>query len=201
MRVWDYDRTDSHFDRALHADLLPQLVASTPFMRRSAPSPVTLPERTNRARLGLAWACSDGLDHLERSVSLRVLLPFFWRPDIEFYSLQVGGREQDACIYQRFLHLPDPPLESFADTANLIASLDGVITVDTAVAHLAGSLGVPTLTLLPFPSDLIWGFADTTPWYPTMRCIRQRSRGDWVSVQSQVQEALDSHWWEGVGDP
>ncbi len=202
MQAWDRTRTDAHFDRALNASLLPRLVGSLPpFVRRSAPSPLTLPERTNPARLGLAWACSGWFDHMERSLSLRVLMPFFWRPDVEFYSLQVGERADEAFIYKRFLRLPDPPLESFADTANLIASLDGVITVDTSVAHLAGSLGAPTLTLLPFPGDFQWGFADTTPWYPTMRFIRQRSRWDWLGVQNQLQEALDAHWWEGAVKP
>ncbi|HTD60281.1 MAG TPA: glycosyltransferase family 9 protein [Gemmatimonadaceae bacterium] len=195
MQAWDRDRTNAHFDRALHAQLLPRLIGPLPpFVRRSAPSPLTLPQQTIGARLGLAWACGNGLDHLERSVPLRVLMPFLWQPDIEFYSLQVGEVAHEASIYPRF-HMPDSPIESFTDTANVIAGLDGVITVDTAVAHLAGSLGVPTLTLLPFPSDILWGFADTTPWYPTMRLIRQRAPSDWLSIQPQVQQALESRWW------
>jgi hypothetical protein len=197
MQAWDRGRTDARFDVALHAQLFPRLLgALPPFVRRSAPSPVALPERTSAARLGLAWACGEGLDHLDRSVPLRVLMPFLWRPDIAFFSLQVGATAHAARIYPR-LCTPDPPLGSFADTANLIASLDGVITVDTAVAHLAGSLGAPTLTLLPFPADLLWGFDETTAWYPTMRLIRQRGPADWLSIQPQLQEALDARWWMG----
>jgi hypothetical protein len=123
--------------------------------------------------------------------------PFFWRPDIEFYSLQVGVRAQEAHLFPR-LHVPDPAFESFADTANLIANLDGVVTVDTSAAHLSGTLGAPTLTLLPFPGDAFWSFADTTPWYPTMRFIRQRRPWDWSDVQTELQEALDSRWWEAI---
>ncbi|HTD60282.1 MAG TPA: glycosyltransferase family 9 protein [Gemmatimonadaceae bacterium] len=199
MQAWDRDRADAHFDYALHPSILPLLVGPfPPFVRRTAPSPRMLPERTNQARFGFAWASGYGPEHLERSMPLRVLMPFFWRPDIEFHSLQAGVVGDDALMYPRF-RMPDPPLGSFADTANLIASLDGVITIDTAVAHLAGSLGVPTLALLPFPSHALWGFADTTPWYPTMRLIRQRGPFDWSSIQTQVQEALESRWWEAEG--
>jgi hypothetical protein len=195
----DATRTDARFDRALSAELLPQLVGPLPpFIRRAAPAPVTWPERTNHARLGLVWAAQLFNSHLERSVPLGLLMPFFWRPDVEFYSLQVGIRAREDYMYPR-LRLPNPPLDSFADTANLVATLDGVVTVDTSVAHLSGSLGVPTLTLLPTPCDVYWGFADTTPWYPTMRLIRQRNPWDWLSVQAQLKEALDSRWWEGTG--
>jgi hypothetical protein len=198
MHAFNVERTDAHFDRALNGNLLPRLLGPLPpFVPRRAPSPVTL-ERANHARLGIAWACSIGrLDHLERSMPLRMLMPFFWRPDVEFYSLQVGTYAQEASPFPR-LRIPDPPLESFADTANLIASLDGVITVDTSVAHLAGSLGTPTLTLLPLPGDILWSTADTTPWYPTMRFIRQRRTWDWLSVQARLKDALDARWWETI---
>ena len=80
-----------------------------------------------------------------------------------------------------------PLLTDWAETAALVASLDLIVTVDTAVAHLAGALGKPTWVLLPFSPDWRWMLdrADS-PWYPTLRLFRQPSPGDWSSVLSQV---------------
>ena len=66
--------------------------------------------------------------------------------------------------------------------------LDGVISVDTAVAHLAGSLGIPTLLLLPEPCDWRWGLeGERTPWYSSVRLLRGR---DWTAVLQRLREAL-----------
>ena len=84
-----------------------------------------------------------------------------------------------------------PILGDFADTAAAVSCLDLVITVDTAVAHLAGALATPVWTLLPFAADWRW-LEDRTdsPWYPTMRLFRQPAPGDWTSVVSAVAAAL-----------
>jgi hypothetical protein len=71
-----------------------------------------------------------------------------------------------------------PRINDFMDTAHLAMRLDLVVTVDTSVAHLAGSLGVPTAVLLTHPPDWRWGLADATPWYPSVRLVRQRDRRD-----------------------
>lgn len=82
-------------------------------------------------------------------------------------------------------------LRDFADTANLIAALDLVISVDTAVAHLAGALGKPVWLLNRFDTEWRWMLdRDTSPWYPAMRIFRQPSHGDWTSVLETVVEAL-----------
>jgi len=82
-------------------------------------------------------------------------------------------------------------LRDFADTAALVASLDLVISVDTAVAHLAGALGVPCWLLLPdYRTDWRWLTGrDDTPWYPQMRLFRQRA-GDWDAAIADVAAAL-----------
>jgi ADP-heptose:LPS heptosyltransferase len=82
-------------------------------------------------------------------------------------------------------------LADFADTAAAITLCDLVISVDTAVAHLAGAMGKPVFILLPFASDWRWMLdrADT-PWYPTARLFRQPALQDWDSVIAQVQAEL-----------
>jgi ADP-heptose:LPS heptosyltransferase len=79
----------------------------------------------------------------------------------------------------------------FADTAAVMASLDAVIAVDTAVAHLAGAMGKPLFLLLPFAADFRWlrERADS-PWYPTARLFRQPQFGDWDSVVKILRQEL-----------
>jgi ADP-heptose:LPS heptosyltransferase len=73
----------------------------------------------------------------------------------------------------------------------LLDQLDLVITVDTAVAHLAGALGKPVWVLLPAVPDWRWGLAgEQTPWYPTMRLFRQTRAGDWAAVMQRVAQTL-----------
>jgi len=82
-------------------------------------------------------------------------------------------------------------LKSLDDTAALIETLDLVITVDTAVAHLAGALGKPTWLLLHDFADCRWGLqADRSYWYADMRLFRQRDAGDWPGVIAEVTAAL-----------
>ena len=79
------------------------------------------------------------------------------------------------------------------DTAEVIQQLDLVITVDTAVAHLAGALNKPTWVLLPQNADFRWlRRRPDSPWYPSMRLFRQHVHGDWKSVADQLDEAFDS---------
>jgi len=112
---------------------------------------------------------------------------------VDFFSLQVdGGAEQirqlsgAAGLVDHTEHIHD-----FADTAALIAELDLIISVDTAVAHLTGALGRPVWTLLPFVPDWRWGLeSEQTPWYPTMRLFRQPTLGNWEAVIQRVAEEL-----------
>ena len=83
-------------------------------------------------------------------------------------------------------------LDTFADTAGLIAQLDLVISVDTAVAHLAGALGKPVWIALPFTPDWRWQLKRSdSPWYPGVRLFRQAVRRDWSKVTEEIRAALD----------
>ncbi len=88
------------------------------------------------------------------------------------------------------MHFGDD-LNDFADTAALIESLDLVISVDTAVAHLAGALGKPVLVLQRYSPDFRWLLdRDDSPWYPSARLFRQPQRGDWSSVIAELADFL-----------
>jgi len=147
-----------------------------------------------RLKVGLVWAGqpSHANDH-NRSVALAKLAPFGAVDNVWLCSLQKGKAAQQ--IYDRSNSLRmqnwEKDLRDFSDTAALIANLDLVICVDTAVAHLAGALGKPVWLMLPFVPDWRWmlGRSDS-PWYPSMRLFRQASFGDWESLISQVREAL-----------
>jgi hypothetical protein len=189
-----HDPPDFDFDWHLWCMSLPHVTGGLPpFVPLTAPNPIQWPRSSERRlRIGVCWACSDeALDHLERSIPLSFLAPFFWCRDMEWYSLQVGSRAHDADYYPGVKH-PPLPLRTFTETANVLVGLDCVISVDTAICHLAGSLGVPTLTLLRCAADAKWGHLDTTSLYPSMRLIRQRTPGDWLGVVQIVHEELDA---------
>ncbi|MBF2020877.1 MAG: hypothetical protein IGR93_12415 [Hydrococcus sp. C42_A2020_068] len=117
-------------------------------------------------------------------------------PEVSLYSLQVGKwtSEIDEFKHENRLYDLSPQIKDFADTAVLISQLDLVISVDTAVIHLAGAMGKPVWTLLGFDADWRWmQDCEDTPWYPTMRLFRQRQHGDWESVFAQVIPALKQH--------
>lgn len=148
---------------------------------------------TARLRVGLAWAGNPKHPNdRRRSMPAKKLLPLFGVPGVTFHSLQIQpeGGPPKALLDAGLLDLT-ASIADFADTAALIAELDRVIAVDTAVAHLAGALGRPVWTLLPFVADWRWGRnTEDTPWYPTMRLFRQPAPGDWATVIHRVGEAL-----------
>ena len=151
-------------------------------------------ESSARRRVGLVWAGSPTYKNdRQRSCPLQDVAAVLRTPGVTFYSLQTGDRGQEWAQLPPALHLQDlaPLLHDYGDTALLIDQLDLVITVDTSVAHLAGALGKPVWTLLPYVPDWRWGLeGETTPWYPTMRLFRQLRPGNWAAVLARVAEAL-----------
>jgi hypothetical protein len=145
-------------------------------------------------KVGLAWAGNKAhKNDRHRSIELSTLAPLGEVPHVSFISLQKGEPAKQATRAPAGITLFDwsNELGDFADTATLIANLDLIISVDTAVAHLAGAMGKPVWTLLPFVPDWRWLLErEDSPWYPTMRLFRQSAPGDWSGVITRVVGAL-----------
>ncbi|HSX82905.1 MAG TPA: tetratricopeptide repeat-containing glycosyltransferase family protein, partial [Candidatus Saccharimonadia bacterium] len=145
-------------------------------------------------RVGLVWAGNPShKNDRNRSCSLATLAPLAPLPHLALFSLQTGpaAGQLDQPPPGMVLHDVGRTLGDFADTAAVIAHLDLVLTVDTAVAHLAGAMGKPVWTMLPFAPDWRWGqHSAHTPWYPTMRLFRQPAPGAWEAVCQSVVDAL-----------
>ena len=146
-------------------------------------------------RIGLVWEGNErhhspivtASDFL-RTISPEQLAPLLEVSGVQFFSLQ-----KDGSIAPKNFPLTDfmDEMEDFADTAALIANLDLVISVDTAVAHLAAGLGKPVWMLAPFVPCWRWFFdRRDSPWYPTLRLYRQPRPGDWDTVLAEVVQDL-----------
>jgi ADP-heptose:LPS heptosyltransferase len=145
-------------------------------------------------RVGFVWSGdARHKNDSRRSMAFAALAPLVAMPGIDFVSLQKNPREADVQALRRCRNVIDiaAELEDFADTAAAISLIDLVITVDTSVAHLAGSLGKPVWILLPVAVDWRWLLnREDSPWYPTARLFRQASAGDWDGVIARVGEEL-----------
>ena len=144
-------------------------------------------------KVGLVWrgGFRYALDAM-RSLSLEALAPLAEVEGVRLVSLQkeLLPAEAETPLLARS-DAAGPDLTDFAATAAAVAALDLVISVDTAVAHLAGALGRPTWLLLPHPSDWRWGLeASSTVWYPSLRLFRQDEPGDWAGVVHRVTRDL-----------
>jgi hypothetical protein len=145
-------------------------------------------------RVGLAWAGNSNHqnDH-NRSIAPIRLAPLWHVSGVSWVSLQVGahaGALRDHAPDGAVLDLA-PALTDLAETAAAMTQLDLVVTVDTAVAHLAGALGRPVWIMLPTLPDWRWLLQrEDTPWYPTMRLFRQVRAGNWEEVVARVAASI-----------
>jgi hypothetical protein len=143
-------------------------------------------------KIGIAWAGRPGHQNdRRRSMPAEMLASLGDVKGVTFVTVQ--PRDPTAPPPPVGLRLLDlgPRLRDFGDTAALLSQLDLLITVDTAVAHLAGAIGRPVWTLLAFSPDWRWLLdRQDTPWYPTMRLVRQRRVGDWRDVIDRVRAEL-----------
>ena len=154
-------------------------------------------DRLPGLKVGIVWQGSPEhkRDRL-RSMPLAEFEPLARVHGVQLVSLQKGqGSEQVPALGGRFAVIDwTDRFDDFADTAALMKSLDLVVTVDSAVAHLAGALAVPVWVALPSSADFRWLLhREDSPWYPTMRLFRQRSPGDWADVFDRVTECLTAY--------
>ena len=142
-------------------------------------------------RIGLCWW---GAQHIpKRSILPALLVPLLQQAGAEFHAVQQEITPSDADWLARHpaVRVHAPALRDFSATAALLLQMDLVISIDTAVAHLAGALGVPVWILLPFSPDWRWFVGRTdSPWYPSARLFRQSRAGDWAGVMRHVAAAL-----------
>lgn len=201
--TWD-SPPDCKFDLRISIMNLPALFGTTmesidgrvPYI---SADPVKLqdwqqPLNAEQFKIGIAWAGSPKhTNDRKRSCSPDLLEPLLQFEDVALYSLQkdisdirVKHQLQTLGIQQiaeRF--------GSFADTAAALSNLDLIITVDTAVLHLAGALGLPTWGMIPYSPDWRWMLhREDSPWYPTLRLFRQPRPGDWQSIINRITQEL-----------
>lgn len=168
---------------------LATIPASVPYLEVDMPAPVD----SDRLRVGVVWSGStQHKNDKNRSMPISSLATLFDLP-VDWVCLQPDLRDADLQWLAEHpgLTLARPELKDFVDTAAVIAGLDLVVSVDTAVAHLAGALGKSIWLLLPTGCDYRWLLdrADS-PWYPTARLFRQKIRGGWSDVVAEIKQEL-----------
>lgn len=167
---------------------------------KSAAWQTRLGERT-ALRVGLVWSGSPRVDtpaakrlDAQRSMRFAMLAPLVENEAVQWFSLQVGEQAvaqlRQHPLAARVTDYSDR-FDDFSDTAAMIDHLDLVVSVDTAVAHLAGSLGKPVWLLNRYNTDWRWLLERSdSPWYPGMRIFRQAQLGDWSNVIDEAAAAL-----------
>jgi len=168
------------------------LSANLPYLRPAAPP---RPRAASPARVGLVWRGAPYLDSDRvRSIALSEFLPLLaLAGPVQWVSLQHDDHRPDelAIIQQHGIETPIRSGFDFLDTAGIVADLDLVIAVDTAIVHLAGSLGTPVWLLNRATSEWRWGWKRAiSPWYPTMRLFNQDKLLEWGPVLRDVRESL-----------
>jgi tetratricopeptide (TPR) repeat protein len=196
LRDFDVHCPAGSLPHALRTDLatipadVPYLSASADRIAKWRPRIESLPA----PRVAIAWSGAAGhANDRNRSVALSRLAPLLALEHVSFVSIQRDVRNEDAELLARtprLTHVGDD-LTDFDDTATIAALVDVVISVDTAVVHLAGALGRPTWILVPFWPDWRWLLErEDSLWYPTARLFRQTAAGEWDSAIARVKDAL-----------
>jgi len=141
--------------------------------------------------VGLVWAGNPGQSHdYTRSIPPAFMAPLLAREDVRFFNLLVGPRGDE--IRDPALIDVRTEIDDFASTAALMQTLDLIVSVDSAPAHLAGALGRPLWVLLSFDPDSRYFLkSEACPWYPSAKLLRQSAPGGWAQVTSRANAVLD----------
>ena len=144
--------------------------------------------KSDKPKVGLCWeAGSAGIRNmLNRTINVKEFIPIFNLENIQTYSFQYQDTFNGNKTYPQMINLAKD-FKDFEDTAKALKAMDLIITVDTAIAHLAGALGVKTWLLLPYSSDWRW-FDDTktTPWYKSVEIFFQKDPRNWITEIDEV---------------
>ena len=202
-KVFNRGQTPPKFDCYVPMMSLPHIFgtdietipADVPYVASIDPNAVQLPPAWGRIkRVGIAWAGrATHRNDKNRSAGFRHFIEILGLPGMSVFSLQKGDAADDITTFGCDGLVTDlgGRLRDFSDTAAVIAQLDLVITVDTALAHLAGAMGKPVWVAVPFAPDWRWmRCRDTSPWYPSMRLFRQQRHGAWDGVFAEIRRAL-----------
>jgi tetratricopeptide (TPR) repeat protein len=207
VRVVDYFGPEEVFDAQIALSSLPRAFGTRVDSIPSKRTYLTIdPDHVARWRdrlgshgfkIGLCWqGNANPQADPYRSIPLEVFAPLAALPGVRLISLQKGDFATPAAAKSLSMQIMadlDIGQDSFFDTAAMMRNLDLVITCDTSIAHLAGALGCPVFVLLKQIADWRWlRDREDSPWYPTMRLFRQKSRGNWAGVVSEVSAALRS---------
>ncbi|MCP4380568.1 MAG: glycosyltransferase family 9 protein, partial [Hyphomicrobiales bacterium] len=171
---------------------IPEIAAlgkSVPYLHSDRAETRSLKQALDRIRglkVGLAWQGNPNQStDADRSIPIARFEPVLGLEDVTIVSLQIGPGADGIDVFKDSHRVVDWPeaKAGLGNTANLVSALDLVITSDTSIAHLAGALGAPTWLLLSAKPSWRWLLGrNDTPWYPTMRLIRQTTFRDWTPV-------------------
>jgi Flp pilus assembly protein TadD len=197
---------NTHFDLYLPILSLPEIFntdlgtipAQVPYLYADQAKAEYYKTRINddRFKIGIVWA--GGKSHINdhnRSCPLELFRPLTLVPQCKIYALQKGplSSQTKQLLSEMNIENLGDCLEDFTDTAAAIENMDLIISVDTATLHLAGAMAKPTWALLPFNPDWRWLLErNDSPWYPTMKILRQQKPNDWKSVFDSVISHLPS---------
>ncbi len=177
----------------MQTDSIPAIPSNVPYI---TPDPARIAEWSKQLaplpapRIGICWAGNPKYwRDTSRSCPLTLCRPLFDLPNLHWISLTRQVPPEDRKLMAGLPQLLDvsTQLTDFAQTAALIANVDRVITVDTAIAHLAGALAKPTWLMLPHVAEWRWQQScEDSPWYPTMRLFRQPSKNNWPALITRL---------------
>ncbi|MDR0499139.1 MAG: tetratricopeptide repeat protein, partial [Holophagales bacterium] len=170
----------------------------TPLPPPSLPECQPIPELVRPGfKIGLVWAGSPAhTNDALRSMNPRLLDTLADIPDIAWYGLQ-KTYATDPPNLPGFIDM-SPHMGDFMDTAQIVRQLDLIITVDTSMAHLVGFLGLPAIVLLTYMPDWRWGLDEHTPWYPTLKLLRQSAHNDWKGTVSLLKQWVNEFLLQSV---
>ena len=172
----------------------PVEITTSPVTNRRFADLVGVGERV--LKVGVVW-CGDRHhpDNHKHRIQLEHLRTIAHMPGVNLVSLQKGGAANELfdCPWSEKISDTGMLLQDLGEAAAVINAVNIVVTVDTAVAHLAASMHKPVINLLHYRPDWVYGLESVgTPWYPSMRLIRQPEPGDWDSVFKEVNHIIEA---------